>query len=98
MDVYFITFDDASKNQAMKLQHQLRTQFISSDMDHLARGFKQQLKEALRYEAKYLVIIGEDELKNNIIQLKNTKTEIQEVISTDKLLDTLKERLNHDKI
>ena len=98
MDVYFITFDDASKNQAMKLQHLLRTQFISSDMDHLARGFKQQLKEALRYEAKYLVIIGEDELKNNIIQLKNTKTEIQEVISTDKLLDTLKERLNHDKI
>lgn len=93
LDVYFITFDQQSRKKAIQLQHILRSEHILSDIDHLNRGFKPQLKEALRYDSKFIIIIGENELNNNVVQLKNTKTEEQVEVSMDTLLDTLKELL-----
>lgn len=93
LDVYFIAFDQQSRKKAIELQHILRSENILSDIDHLNRGFKPQLKEALRYDSKYIIIIGENELNNNVVQLKNTKTEEQVEVSMDTLLDTLKELL-----
>src|SRR5690554_7653111 len=93
LDVYFITFDQQSRKKAIQLQHHLRSENILSDIDHLNRGFKPQLKEALRYDSKFIIIIGENELNNNVVQLKNTKTEEQVEVSMDTLLDTLKELL-----
>ena len=93
LDVYFITFDQQSRKKAIELQHHLRSENILSDIDHLNRGFKPQLKEALRYDSKYIIIIGENELNNNVVQLKNTKTEEQVEVSMDTLTDTLKELL-----
>ncbi|OED59401.1 histidine--tRNA ligase [Acholeplasma laidlawii] len=93
LDVYFITFDQQSRKKAIQLQHILRSENILSDIDHLNRGFKPQLKEALGYDSKFIIIIGENELNNNVVQLKNTKTEEQVEVSMDTLLDTLKELL-----
>ena len=81
---------------AIKLQHDLRSHDISSDIDHLNRGFKPQLKEALRYDAKYMIIIGENELNNQVIQLKNTKTETQQEVQVKNLVETLKELLKYE--
>lgn len=96
MDIYFITFDAQSRKLAIKLQHDLRSHDISSDIDHLNRGFKPQLKEALRYDAKYMIIIGENELNNQVIQLKNTKTETQQEVQVKNLVETLKELLKYE--
>lgn len=94
LDVYFVTFDDKTRKQAIRLQRQLRTHNISSDIDHLNRGFKPQLKEAINYGAAYIVIIGDEELKMQTVQLKNTVTEHQQVVAFDALVETLKELLS----
>lgn len=90
LDVYFVSFDENTRKKAIELQHLLRSHGIASDIDHLNRGFKPQLKEALRYQAKFMAIIGQDELTNQVVQLKNTSTETQTQVLMSKLVDTLK--------
>lgn len=90
LDVYFVSFDEDTRKKAIELQHLLRSNGIASDIDHLNRGFKPQLKEALRYQAKFIVIIGQDELTNQVVQLKNTSTETQTQVLMTELVDTLK--------
>ena len=50
------------------------------------RSFKSQLKEAnSRYNAKYTVIVGEEEFKNNSFQLKNMNTGEQKLMNLDNI-------------
>ena len=46
----------------------------AADQDYLNRKMKAQFKSADRKKAKYTVIIGEDELKNETVAVKNMAT------------------------
>ncbi len=95
LDVYFISFDQASKDVAFKIQSELRKSGLTCDMNYNQKNFKGQLKEALLNDAKYLLILGENELKNESIIIKNTKTEQQTVNAIKDVVKTLKGLLNH---
>ncbi|MBN3490489.1 histidine--tRNA ligase [Acholeplasma equirhinis] len=95
LDAYFITFDETSKKEAMKLQSLLRKENISVDLNYSGKAFKGQLKEALAQNAKFLLILGENELNMGKINVKNTKTEFQELIDIKDLVINLKEMLHH---
>ncbi|MFA5692386.1 MAG: histidine--tRNA ligase [Acholeplasmataceae bacterium] len=94
LDAYFITFDPKTKKEAFKLQALLRDNGFITDLNYLNSSFKSQLKEALSEEAKYLIIIGEDELNENKVTVKDTKLETQEKVKIDNLVSYLKEKLN----
>ncbi|HHY96770.1 MAG TPA: histidine--tRNA ligase [Acholeplasma sp.] len=89
LDAYFIYFDEPSKSVSFKLLNELRQDDFKVDMSYLPKSFKSQLKEALDLKAKYLVIIGENELKDQMVQLKNTDTQIQELIPMNQLKEKL---------
>ena len=44
-------------------------------------------------EAKYLVILGEDEFKKGVVAIKDTKTEVQEEVLITKIKKYLVEKL-----
>ena len=48
----------------------LRNSGIKCETDFLNRSVKSQMKEANKCNARYAVVIGENELKNNSFQLK----------------------------
>ena len=56
-------------------------------MDTLKRSLKAQMKDANRLNVKYSIIIGSDELDNNIVSIKNMETGSQEELSFDKIID-----------
>ena len=56
-------------------------------MDTLKRSLKAQMKDANRLNVKYSIIIGSDELDNNIVSIKNMETGNQEELSFDKIID-----------
>ncbi len=91
LDVYFITFDDQAKNYAQPLLQSVRKAGLKAEMNYSMKSFKGQLKHALRLNAKFIAIIGEDEMKQSVVSLKNTKTEIQETVKMDELIHHLKE-------
>ena len=92
-DIYIATIGDAAKSKSFKLIKDLRTNHISADNDHLDKSLKAQFKYSDKLNAKYTVVIGDDELANDTATLKNMKTSEQTTIKLSELVDELKKRL-----
>ena len=80
-DIYIISLGEKALVLAMRIAHQLR---INNDLivinDMLQRTLKSQMKDANRLNAKHVLIIGEDEIKQNIAQIKNMSSGEQKSI------------------
>lgn len=93
LDAFIITFNPSYKTLATKILYDLRQKNIKVDQNYTQKSFKAQLKQALRYQAKYLIIIGDEEYKRGVVGLKNTKTEVQEEVVVSKICKHLAEKL-----
>jgi len=62
-------------------------------MDYGNRGIKGQFKMADRLKAKYVLILGEDELRNNKVSLKEMDTGKQSIVNYDDVINYLKEKI-----
>jgi len=89
LDAFIIHTGGAALEKAVSLAKSLREAGISADLDPAGKGFKSQFKRAERENARYCVIIGENELAGNSAGLKNQKTGEQ----TDVPLEQLAARL-----
>jgi histidyl-tRNA synthetase len=95
LDVFIITFDKETKYEAMKYATKLRNEGVSVDIDHLERSFKAQFRYSDSLDSKYTIILGPDEIKNQMFSLKNMKTGNQVEIEMDnleKIVKLVKER------
>ena len=60
--------------EAIKLVYNLRQKGISAETDHLQRSIKAQMKYANKINAKYSCIIGESELQEGSLKLKEMES------------------------
>lgn len=87
-DIYFAALSDYSYPIILKLVNELRNKNISCDYDICKRSFKSQLKYADKQKARYVAIIGEDEIKEGKCSIKDlvtgkqidTKLDAEEII------------------
>jgi histidyl-tRNA synthetase len=93
LDTYVVAVGNEAEKEAVCLVHQLRKQGIQADKDYQNRKMKGQLKAADRYQAKYVLILGENELKDRTIVIKEMATGNQETIALDSVIAVLKEKL-----
>ncbi len=82
------------KQKALEITSSLRNENITALMELKTAGLGAQLKKATKEESSYCVIVGEEELKNGNVLLKNLSAGTQEEITLEKLLSTLKEKFN----
>lgn len=83
VDIYFILLNKEAHINYLKLISSLRDNNIKVDLDISNKSLKAQLKYADKIKAKYVCIIGEDEIKTNKGILKNMLTGNQESITLD---------------
>lgn len=95
IDAYIITFGETEKRYAASILSELRINKYSADMTYNKKSFKAQLRYALKLQAKILIIIGEDELNNNVVSFKNTTTEIQTTIKKSEIVTMMKKELGY---
>ncbi len=74
--------------EALKLCEELRAQNVSCDFDYSARKFKKQFEKAAKV-ANFAIVLGEDELKNNTLTVKNLETSEQKVINRNEISKNL---------
>ena len=89
-EVFVVALGDEAKLPAFKLLEELRKNGVKAAMDYSGRSMKAQMKQANKCAAPYVVIIGEDEVKNNAVQLKNMTNSEQETVAFDKIVEHLK--------
>ena len=88
--VYLITLGEAAKSAGIKILNQLRKAEISVDMDYANRSLKGAMRAANDAGAKYVLILGEDELKKNTISLKDMSNSAQKELNLADLTKELK--------
>ena len=72
--VYLAGMDDACRKKAFELACALRKAGVSSEVDHLERSIKAQFKYADKIGAKYVVVIGGNELESGVANVKSMAT------------------------
>lgn len=87
LDVYVIGLGDVS-DSVLKYTQELRHAGYVAEGNLVPRGLKAQFKSADRKNAKYIIIIGEDEVKNGTLNIKKSGEE-QITIKEDALLETI---------
>jgi len=71
LDVYIVTLGDAARLAAFAHLMTLRRNGISSDTDYEGRGLKAQMRMANKLGARFVVLLGEDELARGVLKLKD---------------------------
>ncbi len=88
LDVFIAVMGERAKLFGLKLMRDMRKQGVKAEMDSLGRNIKGQFKYADRLEAKYTVVIGDNELDQNMVSIKNMGTSEQKQVP---LQDIMKE-------
>ncbi len=80
VDAFIAVMGDAAKAFGLKLARELRAKGITAEMDTLARNIKGQFKYADRLNARYTLVIGDNELEKGVVSLKDmAKSEQREI-------------------
>jgi histidyl-tRNA synthetase len=97
MELFIIGLGEAGLKEAIRLIHKLRDMNIKCDKDYMSRSLKAQMKYANKMNAKYITVIGEDEINNNNIKVKNMENGNEEEIQLSQLLEYMKNKQQEAK-
>ena len=88
IDVYIVTVGEKSIIHGTKIAYLLRNQLgliVISDM--LQKSMKSQMKEANKLNAKFSIIIGDNELQSKKVLIKDMLSGEQKNVDFDKIID-----------
>ncbi len=68
--IYIAGMDETSRNLAFKTALELRGKGVCAEVDHMGRSVKAQFKYADKISAKFVAVIGENEVKTKTVNLK----------------------------
>jgi len=88
--IYIITLGEEAKIRSLKLISDLRVAGISCDTDYENKSLKGAMRRANDLSAKFVLIIGEYELKKDVVTLKDMVSGEQKEVKKEDLISVLK--------
>jgi histidyl-tRNA synthetase len=89
--VWLVYHGDAARQAQWKLLQELRAAEIPADMDHSGRSVKSQFKLLDREGARWAVTIGDTELANGTVVVKDLKSSEQAAVPRDQVINGIRE-------
>ena len=86
-DIYFVCLDENGLSNSLKISDQLRKNGFKVVTDSLRRSMKSQLRDANKLGAKFALILGETEIKDNTITFKDLGKGIQKTILQSEVIN-----------
>lgn len=84
-DLYIATMGEKAYDMAFKMAYDLRLKGYKAEIDHMGRGVKAQFKYADKIKAKYVVVIGDNEIESGVVSLKNMQDGTQTTVKADEI-------------
>lgn len=84
--VYLAGMDEQCRAKAFSLAYALRAVGVSAEIDHMERSIKAQFKYADKIGAKYVAVIGGNELVEGKANVKNMQTGESESVAFDDMV------------
>ena len=88
-DAFVVALGEAAKAPAFTLLTKLRRAGLKASMDYAGRSMKAQMKQANKAHARFALIIGEDEVKESCVMLKDMEKSEQQKVSFDTIIEKL---------
>ena len=92
VEVYIAVLGEETMPAAFQLAQRLRVGDIRTELEYTGRSLKAQMKTANKLNARYVVILGEDEIRDKTATIRNMETGDQQSIAFDRLVDELKKQ------
>jgi len=83
LGIYMATLGEDAYKKGFSLLNELRRSGISSETDYESKSLKAQMRAANKLKARYVAILGEDELEKGIVALRDMSTSRQEEIKLE---------------
>jgi len=94
--LFIAALDQASQEQAYRLLTEMHLEGIRAELDYEAKSLKSQMRRAGKLRARYVLILGGDELKRGQAALRDMEGKSQEDIPLESLLTVLKQKIFQD--
>jgi len=88
--VFVATTTPKDITDALKITEMIREEGINTEMDFLEKSLKAQMRLANKLNVSFVIIVGEEELKEQKVVIKNMSNGEQEKISISQILNFLK--------
>lgn len=93
LDVYVMPLGNEATSLASQILMMLRANGYRCDMDYLHRSMKAQFKTVDRMKAKFALILGETEVKNEVVNIKDTANRSQETVKLEDILTYIQNKM-----
>ena len=85
VDLYIVTLGDEARSWGLSRLPFFRNRGISATMDYMGRSMKAQMKDANRENARYALIVGSNELKENRFTLRNMEESDEKQLTLEEI-------------
>jgi histidyl-tRNA synthetase len=85
-DVYLVTLGEKAESISAELLMRLRSNALSTEFHPDKKTMKAQMKAANRSKARFVILLGDDEIEQDKFNLKNMETGEQELVNFQEML------------
>ncbi|MDD8048921.1 MAG: histidine--tRNA ligase [Thomasclavelia sp.] len=89
IDAYIMPIGKESLDIATQIATMLRANGYATDIDYQARSLKAQFKTVDRVNAHFSIIIGEEEIKKEVVNIRCNHTKVQDEVKFENILEYL---------
>lgn len=93
VNVFLVPIGEPARHVCVRMAQELRAAGIASDLSYGERGVKGSMKAADRSGAPFVLIVGDDEVANDVVTVKDMATGSQETVPSDNLIAHIGDRL-----
>lgn len=92
-DIFFAYLGEQAKGPALRLIEELRNNDIKLGFNFFKTSLKNQLEAANNFKVPYTIILGQKEVQENSVIIRDMESGIQEIANQKKLVGILKKKL-----
>ena len=90
LTLFVAPMGEDARVKAFEIVSEMRNKGISAETDYMERGIKAQFKYADKLKAKFVGVIGSDELSRGVIKIKNMQSGEETDVPTEKIAEFLR--------
>lgn len=97
LDAFVMYVSESEKEYAISLTQYLRMNNYKVEMEYMGRGLKGQFKQADRLNSKYLIILNDEDLQNDMVKIKNNETKEETEVGIDYIIYFFEEQATKEE-
>lgn len=97
LDAFIMYVSESEKEYAISLTQYLRMNNYKAEMEYMGRGLKGQFKQADRLNSKYLIILNDEDLQNDVVKIKNNETKEETEVGIDYIIYFFEEQATKEE-